>query len=354
MARGGRPWRIAFYDAFASVDGPGMVLVELLQRLDRTRFEPHVVLPREGALMARLREAGLCPVEVLRPPPPLDAYGKRLLQAGAIAGLRAGMALVRYTLQLRRWLREAEIDLLHCNQTRAAVQAGPAGRLAGLPVVWNARIRERLPASVVRIAAWSADRIIPLTDDTFAEVRETLGLSQAHLRAVSTVIPNAIDTECFHPSVDGTCVREELGIRPDAPVLLSVGVLVPRKGHDILIRAMAALCRHHRDAHLLIAGGPAEAREDRRSELVELAAREGVSDAVHLLGRRDDVPELLAAADVFVLASRHEGDPAAVLEAMAAGTPVVVTPAAAVAVEDGVTGTVVTPDDPDAVAQAVA
>ncbi|MEA3401994.1 MAG: glycosyltransferase family 4 protein [Armatimonadota bacterium] len=353
MARGGRPWRIAFYDAFASVDGPGMVLLELLQHLDRSRFQPHVVLPREGTLMAGLREADLCPVEVLPPLPPLDAYGKRLLQAGAIARLRAGIALLRHTAQLRRWLRQADIALLHCNQTRAAVQAGPAGRIAGLPVVWNARIRERLPASVVRIAAWSADRIIPLTDDTFSELPETFGLNEAGLRAISTVIPNAIDPLRFHPSVDGTHVREELGIPTDVPVLLSVGVLVPRKGHDVLIRAMPAIRRHQRDARLLIAGGPAEGREHCRSELEELASGEGVSAAVRMLGRRDDVPELLAAADVFVLASRHEGHPAAVLEAMAAGTPVVVTPPAAVAVADGVTGIVVPPDEPEAVAEAV-
>ncbi len=344
----GRPARIAFYDAYASLDGSGMMLREIVRHLDRERFDPLALLPREGPLQGALAAEG-CPVAVLAPEPPLDAYGRRLLGAGVAGKLRGLRALRRYWGEVADWLRGREVRLLHCNQTRAAVQAGPGARRAGVPVVWNVRIQETLPWYVVLIADRCADRIVPLTEDCFE------GVPGAARRArKSVVIPNAVDLARFDPETDGSRVRAELGISRGAPVLLSVGVLVARKGFDTLVGAMPAILREHPGARLLIAGGPPAAGSvDHGRELERLAADLGVGDAVTLLGRRDDVPELLAACDIFLLASRHEGQPGAVLEAMATARPVVVTPAAAAGVEDGSTGVIVPEADAEARGRAV-
>jgi len=365
----GRPVRIAFYDAYASLDGSGMMLREIVRHLDRERFDPLALLPREGPLQGALAGEG-CPVEVLAPQPPLDAYG-RLLGAGVTEKLRGLGALRRYWGEVAGWLRGREVRLLHCNQTRAAVQAGPGARRAGVPVVWNVRIRETLPWYVVRVAERCADRIVPLTQDCFEGVPGAAercadrivpltqdcfeGVPGAPRRArKSVVIPNAVDLTRFHPETDGSRARAGLGIPPDAPMLLSVGVLVPRKGFETLVGAMPAILREHPGTRLLIAGGPpAGGSVDHGRELERLADDLGVGDAVRLLGRRDDVPELLAASDIFVLASRQEGQPGAVLEAMATARPVVVTPAAAAGVENGRTGVIVPEDDPEALGRAV-
>ncbi len=341
------PARIAFYDAYAGLEGAGLALLDIIRRLDRSRFQPIGLLPREGPLADALDSEG-CPVEVIAPGPPLDSYGGRVAGGGPLTKLRAAASLAAYSGRIARWLREREVALLHCNQTRAAVQAGPGGRRAGVPVLWNVRIRERMPLPLVRLADWCADRIVPLTPDTFS------GLSiEGRLLGRSTIIRNAVDARRFSLSRDGAGVRAELGIAPDAPIILSVGVLVPRKGFDALVRALPAVLAQVPAARLLIAGGPPGGGIDSRENLLALADELGVTGSVTLLGRRDDVPELLAAADVFVLASRHEGDPAAVLEAMATARPVVVTPPAAAAVEDGRNGLVVPQGDVGTLGQAL-
>jgi len=348
MAARTRPARVAFCDAYAATDGAGMMLCEIVRHLDRARFEPVAVLPRDGALVERLRALD-CPVELLRPDPPLDRLGGRLLRVGPTGKLRAALALHRYASRMSAWLGERHVGLLHCNQTRAAVLAGPGARRARVPVVWNVRIQERLPAPIVRLAEHCATRIVPLTEDSFAcqpRARQLMGRA--------TVIANAVDLARFAPTVDGSAVRAELDLPPGAPIIMSAGVLAPRKGFGVLMRALPPIIGVHPDARLLIAGGRAEAdRRDHRAELRALAGELGVGGSVHLLGRRGDMPALLAACDVFALASTHEGQPGVVLEAMATARPVVVTPAAAAGVEHGRSGMVVPEDDPEAVAAAV-
>jgi glycosyltransferase involved in cell wall biosynthesis len=338
-----RPRRIAFYDAYASCDGPGRMLTEIVRRLDRERFEPVAVLAREGPLRAAL-EGEVCAVEVVPPEPPLDAYGKRLRGGGLVSKLGAARALWRYAHRLGGWLRERQVELLHCNQTRAALQAGPAARRAGVPMVWNVRIRERLPWHLALLGSWCAQRLIPLTEDSL----DGFAL-RGRLRAKATVIPNGVDTERFSPEVDGSAARAELGLAAEEPLILSVGLLARRKAHDVLIRAAPAILRAFPGARIVIAGGvPQGSDEGYEAELRELCAVLGLEKAVRLAGRRDDVPELMAACDVFVLASRQEGFPGAVLEAMSSARPVVVTPAAAAGVREGVTGQIVPVDDEEA------
>lgn len=343
-----RPARIAFVDAYASIEGSGMALCDLIRHLDREQFEPIALLPTKGPLVEALSELD-CPTEILPPAPPLNRFGHRLVEAGPATKLHAVLSLHRYAGQVAAWLRAHEVELLHCNQTRAAVLAGPGGRRAGIPVVWNVRIKEILPPSIVRVAEWCADRIIPLTEDCFdAQPR------RHRLMRRATVIPNAVDTRRFAPSVDGGRVRDELDIPRDAPVVLTVGVLVPRKGFDVLIRAWPSVVRVHPSARLLIAGAaPAGDTHDYETALQALVKEFDLGSSVALLGRRDDVPELLAACQVFALPSRHEGQPAAVLEAMASARPAVVTPAASVGVTHGVTGLIVPEDDHEALAAAL-
>ena len=342
------PARIAFCDAYAAMHGAGMMLCEIVRRLDRERFEPVAVLPVEGALVEGLRALD-CPVEVVRPDPPLDQFGQRVVRGSLAGKLRAVLALHRYANRMSAWLRAHDVRLLHCNQTRAAVLAGPGARRARVPAVLNVRIREELPAPIVRLAEACATRIVPLTEDSFAAQPRARQLMRR-----ATVIPNAVDLERFAPSVDGPAVRAELNIPPGAPIILSAGVLMPRKGFGVLIRALPQIIDRHPDARLLIAGARSDAHpRDHPAELRALAHELGLGGAVLLLGRRSDVPELLAACDVFALTSHHEGQPAVVLEAMATARPVVVTPAAAAGVEHGRSGIVVPEDDPAAVAAAV-
>lgn len=338
-----QPARIAFCDGYALTEGAGLVLLDLVRRIDRTRFEPIALLPRDGPLARPLAEAG-CPVTVLPPPAPLGAYGQRLIRQGVVPKLQAALALARYSLPVERWLRANRVDVVHCNQTRAAVQMGPGARLARIPMLWNVRIHERMPPALVRLAGACSSLIVPLTEETFRGQP-----AEQRLLRRARVIRNAVDLERFHLSPS----RRRTGEAGEGPVILSAGVLVQRKGFDLLIAAMPAIRERLPGARLLIAGAAAPGVDSCEGQLRDMIAQRGLQSAVKLLGRREEMPALMAEADIFALASRYEGDPAVVLEAMASGLPVIVTPEAASAVEHGRTGIVAPAEDPDALAEAV-
>ncbi|HUS81267.1 MAG TPA: glycosyltransferase, partial [Armatimonadota bacterium] len=247
-----QPATIAFYDAYATLDGSGAVLRMIVSRLDPARMRPVVIVPHDGALAEALRADG-CPVVVLPPGPPLDSYGGAIMASGLLGRLRAARAVRRYAGRLASCLRAQGADLLHCNQTRALLQAGAGGVRAGVPVVWNVRIREPLGWLLARHAARCADHIIALTGDILDDVP-----GDERLRHITTVIPNAVDTARFSPDVDGARVRAELGLGPSDPLVLMVGVMDPRKAHDVLIRAAPMILQCIPAARIAVVGDVVE------------------------------------------------------------------------------------------------
>lgn len=170
-----------------------------------------------------------------------------------------------------------------------------------------------------------------------------------------SVVPNGVDYRRFSEVSSRRIadVRESYDIR-DGPVLLFVGTVMPRKGVDDLVRAMGALVNDSdfEDLQVVIAGED-DLDGEYTATVRELAREAGVDDAVTFAGfvPDDDLPALYALADVFVLPSREEGFGMAVLEAMAAGTPVVATDVGGVSrvVTEGEQGYLVQPNDPDGI-----
>nr|WP_319934246.1 glycosyltransferase [Lichenihabitans sp. Uapishka_5] len=251
----------------------------------------------------------------------------------------------------RAWLAASGFDILHLHAGIGWEAHGLArlGREAGVPYLLRT---EHLPDLVTdpeqRLdhAAGLAlvDRLICVSEAAAASFRARLD-DPGKL----TVVPNGHPTR--PAGRERAAVRQDFGIDDARPVLLNVARFTPQKDHATLIAALPALLRRHPDAELWLAGtGPLEAA----TRQAVVAA--GLDDAVRFLGHRSDVPDLLAAADLFVLPSRFEGLPLAVLEAMAAGRAVVATAVGGTdeAVADGHTGRLVPPGDPAALANAIA
>lgn len=163
-------------------------------------------------------------------------------------------------------------------------------------------------------------------------------------------IPNSVDPARFDFEAPREALRVECGVPTDGPLVLCVGSLLPVKGHAYLIQAAARVIALFPDVTFALAGGGG--LED---DLVRQAQKEGVSDRFLFLGYRDDVEKLLKAADVFVLPSMREGTSIAILEAMAAGTPVVATDVGGnpELIMDHETGLLVPPRSPEALADAI-
>ncbi|WP_240791229.1 glycosyltransferase [Roseomonas sp. AR75] len=200
------------------------------------------------------------------------------------------------------------------------VAAVRLGREFGLPVVITARgsdtsqlPRHAVPGRLIRDAIARADALIAVSAD-LAEGLHALGAPREKV----TVLRNGVDLGLFRQPADRDAARAALGL--DGPTLVSVGLLIPRKGHHLTIEALAQLPDHR----LLIVGDGPE-----RERLQALATRFGVADRLRLVGPQphDKLAMYYGAADAMVLASSREGWANVLLESLACGTPVVASPA---------------------------
>jgi glycosyltransferase involved in cell wall biosynthesis len=303
-------------------------MVLLATGLPRDRFRVEVAaLTRLGPYEAELRAAGI----------PVTSIGKRLkLDPGAF-------------LRLVRFLKAKRFDVLQTWIFAADTYGRAAARLAGVPVVVTAEMavdywKGRTELAIDRFLAHRTDRVVGNSDAVVAFYRQ-VGIPEDRL----AMIPSGIGDE-EPPTVDPAAVRASFGWPGDAPLVLFAGRLAPQKGVDDLLAALDLLQHVRPDVRTLIAGdGPL------RGRLEGLAHAYRLDGAVRFLGHRDDVPRLLAAADLLVLPSLYEGLPNVVLEAMRFRKPVVATdaPGTTEVVEDGRTGLLVPRQHPPALTQAI-
>ena len=216
--------------------------------------------------------------------------------------------------RLARLLRRWRPHVLHTHAWGTLVEGVVAGKLARVPVIVHGEhgtMETRRRNVWVQRVVWRwTDRVLSVSEMHKQRLIRTIGPGPG-----ITVVPNGVDTERFHPPRDRAEERRALGWDPDEVCLIAVGRLVPVKDHALLIWAFARATRGMKErARLYVAGdGPL------KNELERLARDLGMADRVVLLGRRDDVPVLLRASDVFVLPSKSEGMSNTLLEAMSTG-----------------------------------
>ncbi|MDH5293467.1 MAG: glycosyltransferase family 4 protein, partial [Acidimicrobiia bacterium] len=222
----------------------------------------------------------------------------------------------------------AKPDLIHCSLADAALASRVVGRRRGIPVVESlvnishdpVRTQDNPSVNLLKLAGHrlldrftmrSVDHFHALTKAVAKSWMDNIGIPPEKI----TVIPRGIDLESIDGAASGAGVRESIGVPADAVMLLNVARQEPQKGQRYLLEAMPAILSRHPDAVAVFAG-----RDGNSSKLLrELVTRHDLADRVRFLGVRDDVPALLAAADVFVFPSLFEGLGVSLLEAMAAG-----------------------------------
>ena len=319
------PSRVCFVIDNLSVAGTESQLLMLINGLNRAKVQPYLCLLDGSAGQSRTLEPKDCPV------------------------LRLGVRKLRHPATLRRawqfvrFLRRERIDVVQTHFSDSTLFAAPLAKLAGVPHVIGTRRnigywltpRSRRRA---RVANRFLDSIIANSEACRQAMIDQEGINP---KSVS-VVHNGIDLDKFaqiHPaSANGRPRR--IGM---------VANLRPVKGPDVFIRAAALVHAKHQNTIFSMAG------EGDRESAAALARECGIGDRLELLGTVSDIPAFLAQLDVAVLTSHSEGLSNALLEYMAAGRPIVATAVGGNVelVEDGTSGLLVPPDDPEAVARAI-
>jgi glycosyltransferase involved in cell wall biosynthesis len=273
---------------------------------------------------------------------------------------------------LRRIRAQGEYDLIHANVFMSGLVAADVKRAAGIPfvVTFHALGRVRLihqdgADTFPRERLAIEQRVVDEADAIVAECpqdEEDLVDHYGAARSRIAVIPCGFDPSEFWP-MDRGRARRELGLEPGEKVVLQLGRMVPRKGVDNVILAVARLRRDHGvAARLLVVGGDAATPDPERTpeigRLAAIADAEGIADAVTFIGSRgrNVLRYYYAASDVFVSTPWYEPFGITPLEAMACGTPVIGSAVGGIrfTVVDGETGYLVPPKDPAALADRLA
>ncbi len=303
-----------------------------------------------GALQVLLLVEGLQDVgveNVLVVPAGTDLEGEALRGGLPVRGLSmAGEMDLPFLTRFRRLLLETRPDLVHLHSRRGADTLGAlSARWAGIPTVLSRRVDNPEPSWAVGPKYRLYDAVITISQ----AIRGVL-LGQGVPPEKVHCVPSALDPGPYAGPCDAGAFRAAFGLPDAVPVVGMAAQFIPRKGHEVLLRAIPRILANHPTARFLLLGdGPL------REQVAGDVRAMGLESAVTLPGFRPDLPAFLPCLDLLVHPATREGLGVILLQASAAGVPIVATRAGGIpeAVENGVNGLLVPPDDPRALASAV-
>jgi len=329
--------RIAVYHAYPhQYAGAQRVVHELALRLPVHGWSVITVVPDNGPFPERLRRDALDAC-IVRAPRIWRSYGRAL--EGPLA-LPACALLPAYWLKLARAFRALQVDVVHCNDHRGMLLAGPAARLAGIPVLWHLHDAYG-PRELTRFGGLVATHIV--------------SNSRATLAALPVLASRRAKTSIVYFGIEANRERCSEPVANERPVVLCGARLHVNKGQDVLIQAVDLLRQREHNVLVQLAGQPQQGSERYVDQLHAVVREQGLHNHVAFLGFVEDNNSLWRSADVYVQPSREEPFGLGVLEAMMLAKPVVASAVGGLQelVVDGETGLLVPPEDPAALSGAI-
>ncbi|MBO9684607.1 MAG: glycosyltransferase family 4 protein, partial [Flavisolibacter sp.] len=277
-------------------------LLSLVENIDRTKFDPVVLSFTDGPMVERLNLLGV-KTNIIHTVRPFDVHKWK---------------------KVKEWIRSEKIDLIHAHGTRANSNILWAARSLGIPVVYT-------------IHGWSFHddqnpvvKKIRVLGEKYLTSKSTLNISVSQSNKEtghkyfngfrSVVVNNGINTNVFNPERTFKDIRQELNIPENATLVLFLARFTHQKQPIVLLKAFIEAAKKDESLFLLMVGDG-----EQKEEAIQLFETSGFKNRIILSSFRQDVPDILAAADIFVLASLWEGLPIALLEAMSMGKAIIAT-----------------------------
>jgi glycosyltransferase involved in cell wall biosynthesis len=342
--------RVLMYDPYHDCEfGAQRCMITLAEGLKEHGYEPIIATGKEGALSRSARKAGLT-VDIIPIPRSLDIFGGAALAASAPRKLFLMLEVMRYGARVSRHARRHGVDLLFANELRSCLFLLASKLRLGKPLVWG--IHGGPSQGMLSAFASSVSDRVMLISRAAAKAMPPRARRRAEPKTMLNYM--GIDASRYHARTSPearSATRRRFGLPEDAVLVTTAGSISRRKGYDTLLSALELVAGDGPRVHLAVAGAMAPGGDPEYvAGLHRHVAEKGLP--VTFVGWLDDLPELLAASDIFALVSREEGLGIVTLEAMATSLPVIVTYAGGSeeTVVDGESGLIIHPDDPAALA----
>ncbi len=341
------PVKIAFFAIDGDLlGGGGKMLIRLLERLDKDRFEPILVVQKRGKIFYQAKELNIR-TEVIPFEGILALYGQKLLSTDFFGKIRTGLRILQYNVNVHSVIRKA--DVVWCENLRMVLTLLPWANLSSIPFIWNIGLGLESEGLVERLNSVALRLVEHVFIESELQARATFTNAQyEEYQKKFTVFHKGIDTDNFDPG------------RFDCPDTDSYRIgtaatLTARKGIIHIIDALPPLIEDDKDIKLFIAGRSPNNDEEYYQLLQNRIHNHGLEDHVEFVGWVDDMPSYLHSLDVFVLPSLNEGIPGVVKEALSMKLPVVATDVGGTSdlVLDGHTGILTEPEQHRDITRAV-
>lgn len=342
------PISLLFYVPYRqNLTGGPRVLLNLLMQLDRTKFRPICVAQQESILTEQLREQNIETV-IVPFPSILNVYNEGVFSYSPLDKLRSAKALLDYNLQIERIARQYQVQGIWGRNVKTVLLVGIAARRLGVPLIWDIGM-EKASRGLMKVLHWIGLNLA------------TVVVTEAATQPKNIFDPLAVKLFAskfisIQPGISSERIAALLvgqGQPSERFNILTVGTINPRKNQLMLLRAVKNLIHCYPQIHVKIVGPATD--EAYLSACQQFVQDEALESYVSFLGWRDDIPELLSQANLFVLCSHNEGIPYVIHEAMHAAVPIVATAVGGIpdAIEHDTTGLLVREDDVAQLQQAI-
>ncbi|MBU0479211.1 glycosyltransferase [bacterium] len=286
-----KQFKILYISHFGKFVGGGQKgLLYILERINRDCFDPVVVAPSQGSFLDRAAKLGI---------------STKCLKMGKLNPLN----LIITVPKIAKLIWTEKINLIYTDSPRGAIYGGIAAKIIGRPLVYHARVSDKsrldkliyiLSTKIITVSKASAERF-----KNGGKVK---------------IIYNAIDLNEFNPDIDGSKIREEFSAND--LLIGTMGRVSSEKGQKELLHTVPDILKAYPKIKFVIVGG---GNPEYIEKLKKLCQKLGITNNVIFTGFREDIPEIMAAIDIFALFTSNEGLCRSILEAMGTGKPVITT-----------------------------